>query len=225
MFSLDHIHYARWLPVFLEYLKKMSNESNPVLEQFSKGCFTASKTDHPFSSMGVDQAHEHINKVVKVDGGAIGILKNETALLKWAVAGPFISNLLNQAGQDLPNPQKPPKHHEDTDVYGKNFRKDRNSFLGALIEYGNPFCEEEPMSVEIVSKHVLDENTTSSAKSVREIGLNQFDSFINDRLPNGIASLYDNITKNNLPLFRSKNTVVRSKSKQRLANLEADCRL
>ena len=29
MFSLNHIHYARWLPVFLEYLKKMSNESNP----------------------------------------------------------------------------------------------------------------------------------------------------------------------------------------------------
>ena len=32
-------------------------------------------------------------------------------------------------------------------------------------------------------------------------------------------------TKNNLPLFRSKNTVVTSKSKQRIANLEADRRL
>ena len=63
------------------------------------------------------------------------------------------------------------------------------------MEYGNPFCEEEPMLVQIVSKHVLDENATSSAKCAREIGLNQFDSFINDQLWNGAASLYDNITK------------------------------
>ena len=95
--------------------------------------------------MGVDQAHEQNKKVVKVDGGAIGILENETALLKWAVAGPIISDVLNQADQDLPNSQKPPKHHEDTDLYEKNFRKDQNSFLGALMEYGNPFCEEETM--------------------------------------------------------------------------------
>ena len=41
----------------------------------------------------------------------------------------------------------------------------------------------------------------------------------------GTASLYDNITKNNLPLFCSKNTVVTSKSKQRISTLEADRRL
>ena len=63
-----------------------------ILEQF----FSVKKTDHPFSNMGVDQAHEQNNKVVIVDGGAIGILENETALLKWAVAGPIISDLLNQ---------------------------------------------------------------------------------------------------------------------------------
>ena len=47
--------------------------------------------------MGVDQADEQNNELVKVDGGAIGILENETALPKWAVAGPIVSDLLNQA--------------------------------------------------------------------------------------------------------------------------------
>ena len=173
----------------------MSSKSNPILEQSNKEYFNVDKTDHPFSSMRVDQAHEQNNKVVKVDGGATGILENETALLKWAVAGPIISDLLNQADQDLPNPQKPPKHHEHTDLYEKNFRKDRNSFLGALMEYGNPFCEEEPTLAQIVLKYVLDENATSSAKCAREIGLNQFDSFINDWYRNGTASLYENIIK------------------------------
>ena len=82
------------------------------------------------------------------------------------------------------------------------------------MEYGNPFCEQESVLVRIVSKHVLDENATSSAKRAREIGLNQFDLFIIERLRNGTASIYDNIAKNNLPLFWSKNAVVTSKSKQ-----------
>ena len=64
MFCLVHIHYARRLPVFLVDFRKMSNESNHVLEQFNKGYFTVSKTDRHFSNMGVDQAHEPNNKVV-----------------------------------------------------------------------------------------------------------------------------------------------------------------
>ena len=59
--------------------------------------------------MGVDQAHEKKNsKVVTVDGGAIGILEDEAALLKWTVGGSIVSDLLNQADQDISNPQKPP---------------------------------------------------------------------------------------------------------------------
>lgn len=189
----------------------MSNERNPVLEQFKKGYFTVNKTDHPFSNMGVNQAHQQNNKVVKVDdGGSIGILENETTLLKWAVAGPIMSDLLNQTDQDLHNTQKLPKYHGDTDLYEKNFKNDRNSILEALMEDGNPFCEEESILVKIVLKHVLDENATSSARCARENALNQFDCFVDDQLRNGTTSLYDNITKNNLLLFRSKNTVVTS---------------
>ena len=114
MFSLDQIHYARWLPAFLEYLKKKSNESNSVLEQCNKAYFFVDKTDHPFSSMCIDQAHEQNIKVVKVDGGAIDILENESTFLKWVVSGPIRNDLLNKTDQDFPNPQKSRNNHEDT---------------------------------------------------------------------------------------------------------------
>ena len=95
MFFLHDIHYARWLPVFLEQLKK--NEEGTPRNSSVKGISQLTKLIILFSFIGVDQAHEQNNKVVKVDGGAIGILENETALLKWAVAGPIVSDLLNQA--------------------------------------------------------------------------------------------------------------------------------
>ena len=63
------------------------------------------------------------------------------------------------------------------------------SFLGYYGLKMYPFCEEEPMLTQILSKHDLNENTTSSAKRSRKVGLNQSDSFINDWLLNGTASL------------------------------------
>ena len=63
------------------------------------------------------------------------------------------------------------------------------------MKYGNPFCNEGLKLVQIVSKQVLSENSTSLAKCAREIDLSQFDSFFNDQLLNGTVSLYDNIKK------------------------------
>ena len=127
---------------------------------------------------------KNMNKAKKLlkSWWSYGILENKRALLKRAVAGPIISDLIDQANQDLQNPEKPPKHHENTDLCEKNFSNDRKSFLGALMEYGNPFWEEEPMLAQIVLKYVLDENATSSAKRARKIGFDQFVSFINYRL-------------------------------------------
>jgi len=34
--------------------------------------------------------------MIKGDGGAVGILGNETALLKWMVAGPEISRMVRE---------------------------------------------------------------------------------------------------------------------------------
>ena len=123
MFSLGHIHYARWLPLFLEDLKKITNESSPVLEHFNKEYLTVNKTDHLFQVWVLTM---YMNTKQ-----AIVILENETVLLELAVAGPVICDLLNHADRDIQNPQKPQKHPQATDLYEKNFRKDRNSFLGA----------------------------------------------------------------------------------------------
>eukprot|EP00112_Aurelia_sp_Birch-Aquarium-sp1_P020727 Seg5404.1 transcript_id=Seg5404.1/GoldUCD/mRNA.D3Y31 product="hypothetical protein" pseudo=true protein_id=Seg5404.1/GoldUCD/D3Y31 len=70
-FALDHVHYAYWLPVFLQDL----NSRHPnVYQEFLSGKFTVQKTSRKFSSMATDQAHEPNNKLVMEEGGVIGIL-------------------------------------------------------------------------------------------------------------------------------------------------------
>lgn len=50
--------------------------------------------------------------------------------------------------------------------------KNLQTILEALMEYENSFYKEKPILVQIVSKHVPDENKTLLAKCAREISLN-----------------------------------------------------
>ena len=42
-----------------------------------KGYFTVKKSKRKVSNIGIDQAHEQNNKLIKIDGGAIGLFDNE----------------------------------------------------------------------------------------------------------------------------------------------------
>jgi hypothetical protein len=56
------------------------HERHPSIHaEFVKGRFVVAKTQKLFSTMSVDQAHEQNNALVKGDGGAIGLLDNESA--------------------------------------------------------------------------------------------------------------------------------------------------
>ena len=60
-FALDHINYARWLPI---HILDMQSISGRILEDF-KRCWVPQKTQNIFSSMPLDQAHEQNNELLK----------------------------------------------------------------------------------------------------------------------------------------------------------------
>ena len=54
------------------------DQVNPeVNDELMKGCYIISRTSNPFSSMGIDQCHEQLNKRVKGDGGTVGLTEDE----------------------------------------------------------------------------------------------------------------------------------------------------
>ena len=137
MFSLDHLHYARWLTVFVKYLEQLKPE---VLNAFKKGYFTVKPSKRIFSNIGIDQAHEQNTKLVKIHGGAIGILENPNALLRWAVSGPVVAELCRQ---EKLSEMSSKNHHENTQAFESNFRKDFKSLYKSFHNLGNPFKEKE----------------------------------------------------------------------------------
>ena len=140
----------------VEDLLQLPSKHKNVFHSLLDGYFTVKKTNRAFSNIGTDQAHEQNNKLVKIDGGAIGILENQNALLKWAVAGPIISDMLKEnEGEHMVDLATFHSHHEYTEAFEKAFRVDAETLLNAYIECGNPFQEREDGLVHLLSKHVL----------------------------------------------------------------------
>ena len=81
MFSLDHVHYSRWMPIFIQNLKDLKLWHNDICEQFLNGDFTMVKSLKRFSAIAEDQAHEQNNKLIQAEGDTIGILDNKDTLI------------------------------------------------------------------------------------------------------------------------------------------------
>ena len=66
MFCFDHVHYARWLPIFIRDLECLETNAPSVYKEFLEGHFTVGKTANCFSNIAIDQAHEQNSKLVKL---------------------------------------------------------------------------------------------------------------------------------------------------------------
>ena len=75
-FALDHIHYAKWIPVHLRDMISLKKVNPTVFDEFKKENFVVRKTARRFSAIAIDQDHEQNNAAVKGDGGAIGLTEN-----------------------------------------------------------------------------------------------------------------------------------------------------
>ena len=94
MFALDHMHYARWLPVHIRDMSLLSEKHPSILAEFSAGKFVVNKTSKKFSAMAIDQCHEQNNANVK--DSAVGLMTNPGALRRWMVASPEVSRIVKE---------------------------------------------------------------------------------------------------------------------------------
>ena len=51
-----------------------------VYREFMNGHFAVQKTNKVFSAISIDQCHEQMNKLVKGEGGAVGLTEDPQAL-------------------------------------------------------------------------------------------------------------------------------------------------
>ena len=87
-FALDHVHYARWLPVHIRDMNALTSTHPSIHSEFQNGNFVVQRSTNHFSYIAMDQSHEQLNKSIKGEGGAVGLTEDPVALRRWMIAGP-----------------------------------------------------------------------------------------------------------------------------------------
>ena len=71
-------------------------ENDEVSWQYLKDNFSINKMSIPFCSIGSDHALEKNNKLLKVNGGVVGLRQNPTALHRFCLISPSLASLCSQ---------------------------------------------------------------------------------------------------------------------------------
>ena len=227
-FSLDHTHYARWLPIHVRDMCALEKTHPSVYTEFLAGKFTVKKTSRRFSAIALDQAHEQNNACVKGDGGAVGLTENPAALHRWMVSGPQMAQIIAEFEMSAGSEQRTDadsRHHEENRHTQKSFAEDVKALVSTIEDMGNPFLESTSDLLVLDTRDIVDPAVTTTLNEIEEIGRQQYEVYVTERLSNRTKAITEPIKRNSLPLFSRPSARQKSKSQQQLSSLKNDCSL
>ena len=99
------------------------------------------------------------------------------------------------------------------------------SLVSTIEELGNSFEEESTDLISLVSKDIADPAMKATLNNIKSIGKGQYELFIKERLTERSKPIDDNISRNNLPLWKPGSKSSTSKEKMRLKSVKTDCQL
>ena len=136
-FALDHIHYSRWLSVFIHDLELLRVE-NPDMFNSIGNNLGVRTSKAGFSKIAYDQKHEMNNKTIKSRGGYIDLVntKDTSYLRKIEICYAEVNELL----EDLDDTIGTTKHKEESSTFNKTFLSHCNQVFAKMTI--NPFTAE-----------------------------------------------------------------------------------
>ena len=170
---------------------------------FQSGKFLVHKSSRAFSTLAMDQTHEHFNAVIKGDEGAIGIAEDPSALRRWMVPGPEVSFLVGkyEALCGAKDANKDFQHHEQSKRAQKTFIVRVQKLQSAMKQMGSPCMEEIGKLFTLDSKGVTHAGVATLVAEHYERGKASFDELLK-RFEEGQGSkFYLQIKRNNTDFF------------------------
>ena len=201
-FALDHPNYARWLSVHIMDLSNLSMLAPTVLSEFLAGKFVITTTGIPFS-VPLDQANEFNIKKLKNAGGIIGLTQDPQALRRLMVTGPEIITMIDEYKDDH---KFNPKHHESNQSFQQKFRTNLRQLMTHYSNGEIHFQIKMTNYLRLIQVVLLKIKVIESIHLMENIGKQQFDQFVKDRLVDQVTPIHSPIHQNKLALFATINT-------------------
>ena len=116
------------------------------------------------------------------------------------------------------------RHHENTKHAQMAFARDVKALTAAMEDMGNPFCEKSAVNLLVLdTRDLADTAVIDTVNQIENLGQEQYETYVSERLVNQTKPIKDPIKRNNLPLFSRPPVRERSKSQQQISSLKSDC--
>lgn len=144
----------------------------------------------------MDHALEHINRIMKVTGGLVGITQNASARERFFLTAPELSRLPEEARQmdGLQSATRKEHHDLSTTVWARqedNIRRLKN----VIRESMNPMTHEGEDLTNIITKVVMPAEVEKDVCNQDEIGQKAYDTFVAERINTNEINLWARMKK------------------------------
>mgnify|MGYP000055450759 FL=1 len=225
-YAFDRPNYSRWLPIYIEDMRKLKSKHPQVYEEFSAGNFSISRSGHPFSQVAADMALEQsINADSKSKGGIVGISQCPAALERWFLTAHVRASVTTSLKEMCGEKDLATGHKEATPPRVKRDEEDVRKLVGCFTSglMTNPFSLETQPIVNMATGVVLPDDVADAHLASHSKGKEQMMTFIEKRLNTSAVSFWDAIPSLKIKTFSSTTRKVKVKaSDEKITTLSAD---
>ena len=214
------------VPVHLRDMVSLKQLHPDVYVEFLKVNIVVNKSKRAFSAVAIDQTHQQNNASVKRDGVALGLTENHAALCRWMVSRPEMARLIQEfVGATEKRQEIDRRHHDQKRNVQTKFAQNVQSLTRAIEEMVNPFTEYSSDLLVLNSRGVVDTAMADAMLHMEKLGLEQYDTYVEERLVNQTVPITDPIQRNNLYIFSHPPVREKSWKQLQMSSLKNDCSL
>ncbi|KAL5007723.1 hypothetical protein ScPMuIL_016529 [Solemya velum] len=194
-----------------------------IHKEFMDGNFTVHKNKIPFCAVGVDHALEHINRIMKVTGGLVGITQNASARERFFLTAPELSRLAVEAHEMAGSQKKSRKdHHELSKAVWTRQEENILKLKNVIQSSMNPMTGECEDLINIITKVVMPNQVQKDVCSRDEIGQVKYVKFLEERINKNEVNLWARMTKIQLKTWKSCRKIVKHKLADKVVEMKDD---
>jgi hypothetical protein len=214
-FANNNLSYARLQSIYLSTMEEIRQSEPKIWNEMLEGnLFSVSKSGTAFSTIGPDHAHEQEIKIIKGQGGVVGITQKEECLDRFFTIAPELTNICNKfENLFLINDLINESHHDITgSSTQKRIEANKNKLVNIFQAYSIFDCCQPKQITNMFTLERIDDKIADDIIKRDAIGEQICSNFIEERLVKGNKSIWDPMTKSNIATFSKTVKIKQSKN-------------
>ena len=133
------------------------------------------------SGLPLDQLHEQEIKILKGDGGIVGLTESLDKLREFMVLAPDFARLVKEF--EVEDTSSETKHHEQYPKFQKTFLKDVQELISSFKDYGNMFLENSGQLIAALhNSKVMSKDVVHTVRTMCTLGAELYTTFTQARI-------------------------------------------